>query len=191
MSQWFEIGGPGTSFTTYDGVVKGKINKTTFTEAATNADIPYTESTVTYTTLDYCNEKIQFKCEFTVAGKQYTSLDKAEEGRNGYCESALRPMYIEQAFDKRIPVGETTTFDFDLNYWKASMRVSLTRSSTAMRTTPGLRSAATPLCSRLAPSMSRPRFLILMRPRLAIVLLACCLLESSERFARVRYLYHA
>lgn len=118
MSQWFEIGGPGTSFTTYDGVVKGKINKTTFTEAATNADIPYTESTVTYTTLDYCNEKIQFKCEFTVAGKQYTSLDKAEEGRNGYCESALRPMYIEQAFDKRIPVGETTTFDFDLNYWK-------------------------------------------------------------------------
>lgn len=118
MSQWFEIGGPGTSFTTYDGVVKGKINKTTYTAAATNADIPYTESTVTYTTLDYCNEKIQFKCEFTVAGKQYTSLDKAEEGRNGYCESALRPMYIEQAFDKRIPVGETTTFDFDLNYWK-------------------------------------------------------------------------
>lgn len=118
MSQWFEIGGPGTSFTTYDGVVKGKINKTTFTEAATNADIPYTESTVTYTTLDYCNEKIQFKCEFTVAGKQYTSLDKAEDGKNGYCESALRPMYIEQAFDKRIPVGETTTFDFDLNYWK-------------------------------------------------------------------------
>lgn len=48
MSQWFEIGGPGTSFTTYDGVVKGKINKTTFTAAATNADIPYTESTVTY-----------------------------------------------------------------------------------------------------------------------------------------------
>lgn len=118
MSQWFEIGGPGTSFTTYDGVVKGKINKTTFTAAATNADIPYTESTVTYTTLDYCNEKIQFKCEFTVAGKQYTSLDKAEDGKNGYCESALRPMYIEQAFDKRIPVGETTTFDFDLNYWK-------------------------------------------------------------------------
>lgn len=118
MSQWFEIGGPGTPFTTYDGVVKGKINKTTYTAAATNADIPYTESTVTYTTLDYCNEKIQFKCEFTVAGKQYTSLDKAEEGRNGYCESALRPMYIEQAFDKRIPVGETTTFDFDLNYWK-------------------------------------------------------------------------
>jgi len=111
MSQWFEIGGPGTSFTTYDGVVKGKINKTTFTAAATNADIPYTESTVTYTTLDYCNEKIQFKCEFTVAGKQYTSLDKAEDGKNG-------PMYIEQAFDKRIPVGETTTFDFDLNYWK-------------------------------------------------------------------------
>lgn len=118
MSQWFEIGGPGTSFTTYDGVVKGKINKTTYTAAATNADIPYTESTVTYTTLDYCNEKIQFKCEFTVAGKQYTSLDKAEDGKNGYCESALRPMYIEQAFDKRIPVGETTTFDFDLNYWK-------------------------------------------------------------------------
>lgn len=118
MSQWFEIGGPGTSFTTYDGVVKGKINKTTFTAAATNADIPHTESTVTYTTLDYCNEKIQFKCEFTVAGKQYTSLDKAEDGKNGYCESALRPMYIEQAFDKRIPVGETTTFDFDLNYWK-------------------------------------------------------------------------
>ena len=118
MSQYFKNGCPVPSFTTKNEHVKGKITNTTFTTAATNADIPYTESTVTYTTLDYCNEKIQFKCEFTVAGKQYTSLDKAEDGKNGYCESALRPMYIEQAFDKRIPVGETTTFDFDLNYWK-------------------------------------------------------------------------
>ena len=117
-SQWFKIGGPGTSFTTYDGVVKGKINKTTFTQAATNADIPYTESTVTYNTLDYCGEKIQFKCEFTVGGKQYTSLDKAEDGKNGYCEVALRPMFIEQAFDKRVSVGESAAFNFDLYYWK-------------------------------------------------------------------------
>ena len=146
MSQWFEIGGPGTSFTTYDGVVKGKINKTTYTAAATNADIPYTESTVTYTTLDYCNEKIQFKCEFTVAGKQYTSLDKAEDGKNGYCESALRPMCTLSRLSISVflsarprPLTLTSTTG------RVSTRVLLTRSSTAMRTTPGSRSAATPL----------------------------------------------
>ncbi len=162
MSQWFEIGGPGTSFTTYDGVVKGKINKTTYTAAATNADIPYTESTVTYTTLDYCNEKIQFKCEFTVAGKQYTSLDKAEDGKNGYCESALRPMCtlsrlsIKSVFLSARPRPLTLTSTTG----RVSTRVLLTTVQYRDENNTWVEVGSDPaFVPRLAPSMSRLRSL--------------------------------
>ena len=60
----------------------------------------------------------KFKCEYNVSGTVYSSMDKAEDGRNGYVDVEIRPMYIEQAFDRRISVGGSTSFSFDAFYWK-------------------------------------------------------------------------
>lgn len=70
------------------------------------------------TYLDYTTNRIQFKCEYNVSGTVYSSMDKAEDGRNGYVDVEIRPMYIEQAFDRRISVGGSTSFSFDAFYWK-------------------------------------------------------------------------
>lgn len=117
VGDWVKIGNPGTSFDTSDGTVSGKINSLTFT-AATDADLPYTTSSVSYSKLDYTTNRIQFKCEYNVSGTVYSSMDKAEDGRNGYVDVEIRPMYIEQAFDRRISVGGSTSFSFDAFYWK-------------------------------------------------------------------------
>ena len=117
VGDWVKIGNPGTSFDTSDGTVSGKINSLTFT-AATDADLPYTTSSVSYSKLDYTTNRIQFKCEYNVSGTVYSSMDKAEDGRNGYVDVEIRPMYIEQAFDRRISVGGSTSFSFDVFYWK-------------------------------------------------------------------------
>ena len=117
VGDWVKIGNPGTSFDTSDGTVSGKINSLTFT-AATDSDLPYTTSSVSYTKLDYTTNRIQFKCEYNVSGTVYSSMDKAEDGRNGYVDVEIRPMYIEQAFDRRISVGGSTSFSFDAFYWK-------------------------------------------------------------------------
>ena len=99
VGDWVKIGNPGTSFDTSDGTVSGKINSLTFT-AATDSDLPYTTSSVSYSKLDYTTNRIQFKCEYNVSGTVYSSMDKAEDGRNGYVDVEIRPMYIEQAFDR-------------------------------------------------------------------------------------------
>lgn len=117
VGDWVKIGNPGTSFDTSDGTVSGKINSLTFT-AATDSDLPYTTSSVSYSKLDYTTNRIQFKCEYNVSGTVYSSMDKAEDGRNGYVDVEIRPMYIEQAFDRRISVGGSTSFSFDAFYWK-------------------------------------------------------------------------
>lgn len=117
VGDWVKIGNPGTSFDTSDGTVSGKINSLTFTEA-TDSDLPYTTSSVSYSKLDYTTNRIQFKCEYTLSGTVYSSMDKAEDGRNGYVDVEIRPMYIEQAFDRRISVGGSTSFSFDAFYWK-------------------------------------------------------------------------
>lgn len=117
VGDWVKIGNPGTSFDTSDGTVSGKINSLTFT-AATDSDLPYTTSSVSYSKLDYTTNRIQFKCEYNVSGTVYSSMDKAEDGRNGYIDVEIRPMYIEQAFDRRISVGGSTSFSFDAFYWK-------------------------------------------------------------------------
>lgn len=117
VGDWVKIGNPGTSFDTSDGTVSGKINSLTFT-AATDSDLPYTTSSVSYSKLDYTTNRIQFKCEYNVSGTVYSSMDKAGDGRNGYVDVEIRPMYIEQAFDRRISVGGSTSFSFDAFYWK-------------------------------------------------------------------------
>lgn len=115
---WVRIGGPGSTFTTSDSTVTGRINSTTFTQAVAATDIPYTESTVTYSNLAYTTNQIQFKAEFVVNGHILTSLDNAEPGRNGLVTVEERPMNVTQAYDRRIMVSEGTTFDFDCYYWK-------------------------------------------------------------------------
>lgn len=115
---WTRIGGPGSTFTTSDSTVSGRINSTTFTQAVNPTDIPYTESTVTYNNLAYTTNQIQFKAEFVVNGHILTSLDNAEPGRNGLVTVEERPMNVTQAYDRRIMVSEGTTFDFECFYWK-------------------------------------------------------------------------
>ena len=116
---WVRIGNPGASFTTSDGAVTGKVNATVY-NPATESGIPATSSDVALSFLAWTGNRIQLKTEYTYNGKVYTTIDEgvAVEGANGYIDIEQRPMYVIQAFDKRVNVASDAEFVFEADFWK-------------------------------------------------------------------------